>query len=72
MRRVLTGLGLLCLGLACRRPEKATVAPAPTPAPAPPPAIAFVEKAAEIGIDFTHVNGATGRKWMPETMGGGV
>ena len=25
-----------------------------------------------MGIDFTHVTGATGRKWMPETMGGGV
>jgi len=25
-----------------------------------------------MGITFTHVNGATGKKWMPETMGGGV
>jgi hypothetical protein len=25
-----------------------------------------------MGIDFTHVNGARGQKWMPETMGGGV
>ena len=25
-----------------------------------------------MGIDFTHVNGARGKKWMPETMGGGV
>ncbi|HEX9304178.1 MAG TPA: CRTAC1 family protein, partial [Thermoanaerobaculia bacterium] len=25
-----------------------------------------------MGIDFVHVNGATGKKWMPETMGGGV
>ena len=25
-----------------------------------------------MGIDFTHVNGAQGKKWMPETMGGGV
>jgi len=25
-----------------------------------------------MGIDFVHVNGAQGQKWMPETMGGGV
>jgi hypothetical protein len=25
-----------------------------------------------MGIAFTHVNGAAGKKWMPETMGGGV
>ena len=25
-----------------------------------------------MGIDFVHVNGARGKKWMPETMGGGV
>jgi len=25
-----------------------------------------------MGIRFTHVNGARGQKWMPETMGGGV
>ncbi|HWZ86187.1 MAG TPA: CRTAC1 family protein [Thermoanaerobaculia bacterium] len=37
-----------------------------------PPAIAFAEKAAQLGVDFTHVNGAAGKKWMPETMGGGV
>jgi hypothetical protein len=34
--------------------------------------LAFAEKAAALGIDFTHVNGAAGKKWMPETMGGGV
>ena len=32
----------------------------------------FEEKAAAMGIDFTHVTGARGEKWMPETMGGGV
>jgi enediyne biosynthesis protein E4 len=64
--------GILCLALGCRRAEQAAVAPPPTPAPTPPPAIAFAEKAAALGIDFTHVNGASGKKWMPETMGGGV
>ena len=32
----------------------------------------FEERAKEMGIDFIHVNGARGDKWMPETMGGGV
>lgn len=71
MRRLL-GIGTLCLALGCGRAEKPAVAPPPTPAPTPPPAVAFQEKAAALGIDFTHVTGATGKKWMPETMGGGV
>jgi hypothetical protein len=73
VRRLLRIVGLLCLTAGCRRAEQAAVAPQPpTPAPTPPPAIAFIEKAVAMGIDFTHVTGATGRKWMPETMGGGV
>ncbi|HEX2445526.1 MAG TPA: CRTAC1 family protein [Vicinamibacterales bacterium] len=32
----------------------------------------FVESAAATGLDFTHVNGATGRYYMPEIMGAGV
>ena len=64
--------GLLCLGLACRRPAKEALAPTPAPKPTPPPAIAYEEKAAAMGIDFTHVTGAAGKKWMPETMGGGA
>jgi hypothetical protein len=72
VRRLLRLASFLCLALGCRRAEKAAVAAAPTPAPTAPPAIAFAEKAAQIGIDFAHVNGAAGKKWMPETMGGGV
>ena len=64
--------GLLVIAAACRRAEQAAVVPAPTPVPAPSVAIAFAERAAALGIDFTHVNGAQGKKWMPETMGGGV
>jgi hypothetical protein len=30
------------------------------------------DRAAERGVDFRHVNGATGRKLLPETLGGGV
>jgi len=71
VRRLPRIASLLCLALACRRGEKIAVAPRPTPVPAPP-AIAYAEKASAMGIDFTHVNGARGQKWMPETMGGGV
>ncbi len=72
MRRNALALALTCLALACRRPAKEAAAPPPTPRPTPPPAIAYEEKAAAMGIDFTHVTGAAGKKWMPETMGGGV
>ena len=34
--------------------------------------VRFVEVSAEAGIDHVHVNGASGRKYFPETMGGGV
>ena len=72
MRRSLAPVIVLALAFGCRRAEQATVAPPPTPAPTPPPALAFAEKAKEIGVDFAHVSGAAGKKWMPETMGGGV
>jgi enediyne biosynthesis protein E4 len=39
------------------------------PAPAEP---LFVESAAEVGLAFTHVNGATGQYYMAEQMGSGV
>ncbi len=72
MRRPSVFASVLGIALGCRRAGQLAVAPPPTPAPTPTPAIAFAEKAAELGIDFTHVNGASGKKWMPETMGGGV
>ncbi len=62
---------LLLLG-ACRKQETVKPAPAIPPAPTPVPAVRFEEKAQAMGIQFTHVNGARGEKWMPETMGGGV
>jgi len=40
-------------------------------APAPSAPI-FVESAAAAGLAFTHVNGATGRYYLPEVMGAGV
>lgn len=35
------------------------------------PVVRFTEVTREAGIDFVHVNGATGEKLLPETMGGG-
>jgi hypothetical protein len=70
-RRCLSVLALL-LAAACRRAETPAPSPAPALSPTPLPAVRFEEKARESGIDFTHVTGARGDKWMPETMGGGV
>ncbi len=33
--------------------------------------VTFTDITAAAGVRFTHVNGAFGQKWMPETMGGG-
>jgi hypothetical protein len=38
----------------------------------PVPTVKFTNATAESGIAFRHVNGATGSKLLPETMGGGV
>ncbi len=38
----------------------------------PVPLIAFKDVTAQAGIAFEHVNGSSGRKLLPETMGGGV
>jgi hypothetical protein len=73
MRRLISAavLGVL-FTFSCRRAEKPAALAAPPPRPTPAPAIEFREAAAAMGVHFTHVTGATGRKWMPETMGGGV
>jgi len=36
------------------------------------PGATFVDVTRAAGIDFVHVNGAVGDKWLPETMGSGV
>ena len=33
--------------------------------------IKFTDVTSEAGIDFKHVTGAFGKKWMPETIGSG-
>jgi enediyne biosynthesis protein E4 len=38
---------------------------------AAPPTLRFTNVTPVVGIDFRHTNGATGRKYMPETMGPG-
>ena len=41
-------------------------------AAATPPAVAFTDITREAGIGFVHVNGAKGRRFLPETMGSGA
>src|SRR6266852_83497 len=36
------------------------------------PVVKFTDITTQAGISFTHNNGATGDKLLPETMGGGV
>jgi len=36
------------------------------------PGAVFFDVTKQAGIDFVHVNGAQGKKWLPETMGSGV
>src|SRR5580700_4947160 len=35
------------------------------------PQIRFTDVTAKAGINFQRINGAIGKKWLPETMGGG-
>lgn len=80
---VLLGIGgLLVLSVwLWRVPRQAAVPPSTlsTPAhqisPTTPPAataIRFTDVTASAGIAFTHVAGATGNKWYPETIGAGA
>jgi len=62
-----------------REPRRAPATLGTLPAPAPlvqanavPPIARFTDITEASGIRFTHVNGATGEKLLPETMGGGV
>src|SRR5689334_5836117 len=54
--------------------EQATAAASPSPSPTPPrPSgeIEFTDITAQAGIRFKHNSGATGKKYLPETMGAG-
>jgi len=72
MGRASRAIVLLLLLAACRKREAVKPPPSMPPRPTPVPSARFEEKASDMGIGFTHVNGARGDKWMPETMGGGV
>ncbi|MEZ5047975.1 MAG: CRTAC1 family protein [Chitinophagaceae bacterium] len=70
-----TSLSFMALALSlvgCSEPAPPPAAPYKAVVEAAPPQVTFREVAAAAGIDFRHINGAVGNKWMPETMGGGV
>ena len=52
--------------------EKTYQAPTQLKKQVKPPKTYFSEQATQRGIDFTPVNGATGQRMLPETMGSGV
>src|SRR5512138_3150017 len=62
--------GLLALVTSCC--SGSTPAPDPSRTPSASAPDWFVERAAETGLDFVHVNGMSGRFYMPEVIGSGV
>jgi len=52
--------------------EQTFQAPAELKKPELPPLVKFEEQSELRGINFTHENGATGERMLPETMGSGV
>ena len=68
MKRVLL---LLCLFLAGCHPKPSTTPVAPV-ATKTPFGVTFTDVTRQAGIDFHHVNGGFGQKWLPETMGSGL
>ena len=57
----------------CGREDAAPPAPASAPAtPNTVPEPIFVDIAAEVGLEFLHVSGATGSYFLPEIMGSGA
>lgn len=69
----------LALGAGCDAEPPAPVMPTVEPPRAPEavasdalPNVRFADVTTEAGIDFVHVNGMSGRKLLPETMGSGV
>ena len=52
--------------------EKAVAIPLLIRSETQPPDFKFTDVTASSGIDFVHINGAQGERYLPETMGGGV
>ncbi|MHC4090134.1 MAG: CRTAC1 family protein [Planctomycetota bacterium] len=74
----------LAVAAGCKKEQEAEAVPVETyirpdtpPSYASPPdregrpPLTFTDITASAGIDFVHVNGAFGQKWMPETIGSG-
>jgi len=81
MRGFLPALVLAVMLEGCRGSQPsapASSSPPPLPVPSPVPAdsvttpIRFEDAAEKAGIRFVHRNGASGEKYMPETLGSGV
>jgi hypothetical protein len=73
MRRFLLAVLPLLALVSCGKGKQAVVSPTPAPEPTPiASTIRFDDVTKESGVEFVHVNGAAGKKWMPETMGSGV
>lgn len=53
-------------------PKKQTTIVAPVVTTKVESSISFEDVTASAGINFKHVNGSFGKKWLPETMGGGL
>ncbi len=68
---ILICLGLIALMPGCPGPAPAVRATVPA-GQANAGAVQFLDVAKQVGIDFHHVNGARGKKYMPETVGSGV
>ena len=56
----------------CEDPSAPAAAPAAKPSTGTTTAPWFTEVTRDLGIDFTHESGSTGKLWMPEIMGPGV
>lgn len=70
--RVFALLALLA-GFGCGKVPHPSVSPTPAPEPTPVSStIRLEEVTKDSGLSFLHLNGAAGKKWMPETMGAGV
>ena len=67
--RKAAGAGLLVLVAGCGSGGHASTAASPSTTAQPE---WFVDRAAESGIDFVHVNGMSGQFYMPEILGSGV
>ena len=55
-----------------REPSSQTPSPLPAVSSSPEAELLFTDVTAAAGLRFTHIAGATGQRWYPETIGSGV